>query len=454
MRGRPCDEGRCLDGYTCDPATNTCVTAGDACTTDAGTGGCLDALQRWSCVDGHLAIDSCDDVNPCTQDACSAGACENLVGNAGVTCRDANGPCDLIESCSGVSATCPADQLAPAGTPCRGTPSACDAVEICTGSSATCPADGPIADDGTPCGPASTCAGSSMTFPTCDAGQCTGSASLDCAATSGCVIVLSGPPSTPVGQPATLLLEACPGLGAQITCTTSGARYALFTQDFAAGLGGFSGTGVSTGVCNMTGASVVPAGATASDDCSGAIMVIAQTRTARAQPNLSGVGMTGLRVNLKVGMSTDADGGEVLGVRACCGDPATTCAGPLQVGQQVGAALGADDGGKDGWGARPCLSGTCSGAGYALGGSFDGCSQMALELVWNASGGPAGNELVLVDDVVVSGVGTPVLPLTDNGDGTYNLSVIPYEPGPVTVTCMWGSAAGTPTDSWTMTVSN
>jgi hypothetical protein len=228
----------------------------------------------------------------------------------------------------------------------------------------------------------------------------------------------------------------------------------LFTQDFEAGLGGFNGTGVSTGTCNTTGASVVSPGATTSDNCSGAIMVIAQTRTALVQPRVSGAGMTGLRVNLKVGMSTDADGGEVLGVRACCGDLTTTCASPLQLNQQVGTVLGADDGGKDGWGARPCLAGTCSGEGYALGGSFDGCSQMALELVWGASGGGAGNEIVLVDDVVVSGVGTPALPLTDHGDGTYDLSVIPYQAGAVTVTCVWGPAAGTPTDSWTMTVSN
>ncbi len=49
---------------------------------------------------------------------------------AGTVCRMAAGPCDAEEVCDGMTATCPADVLAPAGTSC-GAGLACDATASC-----------------------------------------------------------------------------------------------------------------------------------------------------------------------------------------------------------------------------------------------------------------------------------------------------------------------------------
>jgi hypothetical protein len=56
-------------------------------------------------------------------------------------CRAAAGDCDLAESCDGVSAVCPADQLRANGAVCRALQGACDQAEVCTGASPACPAD-------------------------------------------------------------------------------------------------------------------------------------------------------------------------------------------------------------------------------------------------------------------------------------------------------------------------
>src|SRR4030095_10685257 len=80
------------------------------------------------------------------------------------------GDCDLEETCTGSSATCPADGVASSGTVCRSAAGLCDAVEVCNGSATTCPADSKL--NGTICNPiagncdvAETCDGSSNFCP-------------------------------------------------------------------------------------------------------------------------------------------------------------------------------------------------------------------------------------------------------------------------------------------------
>ena len=114
------------------------------------------------------------DSNPCTLDQCdgSTPACQHPAGNAGAVCRTAAGPCDVAESCTGTSATCPTDGLAPSGRVCRPAAGACDVSESCTGSNPQCPTDA-FKPSGTLCRGASTscdppenCTGSSASCPT------------------------------------------------------------------------------------------------------------------------------------------------------------------------------------------------------------------------------------------------------------------------------------------------
>src|SRR5206468_365292 len=54
-----------------------------------------------------------DDGNVCTTDVCNgtagAPACIHPAGNAGTVCRAALNECDLAETCTGTSSACPAD---------------------------------------------------------------------------------------------------------------------------------------------------------------------------------------------------------------------------------------------------------------------------------------------------------------------------------------------------------
>jgi len=97
-----CDDGNNLAGDCCSP---TCrfEAAGSPCGSDD---------------------------NVCTLDVCNAtGVCTHPAGNAGTVCRAAAGPCDVAETCDGVSGACPADAKEPDGTSC--------ALDACT-KGATC----------------------------------------------------------------------------------------------------------------------------------------------------------------------------------------------------------------------------------------------------------------------------------------------------------------------------
>jgi hypothetical protein len=93
---------------------------------------------------------------------CDPFTCEFLTS----ACRPAAGPCDLAESCTGSSATCPPDVKST--EVCRPGAHQCDAAENCDGVSNVCPPDLP-APNGTPCVDGSAC-----TTDTCQAGMCVG----------------------------------------------------------------------------------------------------------------------------------------------------------------------------------------------------------------------------------------------------------------------------------------
>src|SRR5207247_1832052 len=76
------------------------------------------------------------DTNPCTLDQCdgTSNACQHPAGNAGATCRAVAGPCDVAETCTGTSTTCPANGFLSASTACRAAANECDVEETCPGA--------------------------------------------------------------------------------------------------------------------------------------------------------------------------------------------------------------------------------------------------------------------------------------------------------------------------------
>src|SRR5437016_1118140 len=91
-----------------------------------------------------------DDGNPCTLDRCdgSTDTCTHPAGNAGALCRAAAGECDVAESCTGTSTACPTDALKANGTACTDDGNVCTR-DICNGTSATC--THPAGNAGTVC---------------------------------------------------------------------------------------------------------------------------------------------------------------------------------------------------------------------------------------------------------------------------------------------------------------
>src|SRR5262245_17235273 len=71
--------------------------------------------------------------------SCCTSTCQFRA--AGQTCRTSAGICDVVETCTGSSATCPADGFASNATVCRAAAGECDQVENCPGNAAACPAD-------------------------------------------------------------------------------------------------------------------------------------------------------------------------------------------------------------------------------------------------------------------------------------------------------------------------
>ncbi len=130
------------------------------------------------CVDGVCCDSPCggDDTNDCR--ACSVasgaavdGTCAFLAASR--ICREAAGPCDVAEHCTGSSEECPDDELEPVTTTCREAEGACDLAETCDGSTKTCPPN-ELMQDGETCDEESAC----VVGKQCAAGSCTGGVAL------------------------------------------------------------------------------------------------------------------------------------------------------------------------------------------------------------------------------------------------------------------------------------
>jgi hypothetical protein len=110
-----CDQG-VLNGTAASCCTANCTfkTSGTQCRISAG---------------------DCDPAETCTgaSATCPADAKSSAV------CRASGGDCDLAESCDGVSNTCPPD--AKSSSVCRASGGACDVTETCDGINNACPGD-------------------------------------------------------------------------------------------------------------------------------------------------------------------------------------------------------------------------------------------------------------------------------------------------------------------------
>lgn len=187
-----CGNGRHEPGEGCDD--------GNAVNTDS----CLSSCQPNVCGDAivNAGVETCDDGNVISGDGCDSNCKVTACGNgvvtsgeqcdedlatgspascctagcqlraAGQQCRPSAGACDLPETCSGSSPTCPVDVRSTAV--CRVAANACDVVESCDGVADTCPADdignGRACEDGDLCTVGDSCSG----------GICVTGAARDC----------------------------------------------------------------------------------------------------------------------------------------------------------------------------------------------------------------------------------------------------------------------------------
>jgi len=169
-----CISGNCVDGVCCvsscgGGATDDCR----ACSVAAGAptdGNCGRIAAGTIC---RAAVSPCDAEEACTG---SSAACPaDALAPAGVVCRAAADACDAEETCDGSTGTCPADALVASGAECRAAVGVCDAAEVCDGASVACPID-MIAADGSSCADMNVCNGEEV----CSSGMCAVGTDLDC----------------------------------------------------------------------------------------------------------------------------------------------------------------------------------------------------------------------------------------------------------------------------------
>jgi uncharacterized delta-60 repeat protein len=104
-------------GALCRPQTGECDVA-DLCSGSDAT--CPDHVRAAGTPCG-------DDGLVCSVDVCDGERkdCSHPAGNRGITCRTAAGPCDVAETCDGVSLECPEDRVEASCLPCTASRS-CD----------------------------------------------------------------------------------------------------------------------------------------------------------------------------------------------------------------------------------------------------------------------------------------------------------------------------------------
>jgi hypothetical protein len=131
-------DGFAAVGTTCRASVGACDVA-ETCT---GTAACpADAAQPAGTACGGAPSGLCDAQDVCSGTVGATAVCEARFAPSSTVCRMSAGVCDVVETCTGSSATCPADAFASSATVCRASGGACDVAETCTGTGAACPGD-------------------------------------------------------------------------------------------------------------------------------------------------------------------------------------------------------------------------------------------------------------------------------------------------------------------------
>jgi len=190
-----CASGHCAQGVCCDaPCTGEC----SACNLAGSQGTCTAQPAETACT---------DDGNPCTVDRCDGTllTCQHPAGNVGATCRASTGLCDLAETCSGSSPTCPADVPAPIGSSCSDG-NACNGDETCSAGGVCQAGPPPNLDDGNPCTADACDAVTGITHTPIVGASCSDSNACNGAETCGAggVCTAGPPPVIDDGNPCTV----------------------------------------------------------------------------------------------------------------------------------------------------------------------------------------------------------------------------------------------------------
>src|SRR5437867_1659229 len=117
----------------------TSTSTGDAvCNTTPALSAGAQASGSLSLCPACAAPQVCEQVLTCNTET---GQCQPSFKAPTTICRGSSGVCDVAESCTGTSSTCPADAFAASTTICRASGGVCDVSESCTGTTAACPTD-------------------------------------------------------------------------------------------------------------------------------------------------------------------------------------------------------------------------------------------------------------------------------------------------------------------------
>lgn len=149
--GAPLDGGEEPGADSAPPGDAGCVTVEDCPSTPCAQGACVGGVcvLNGGCAEGTMC---------CPDGQCSPN-CDCHRARRGTVCREANGDCDVAETCNGITSVCPPDAFAPLGQTCS--------AGVCSGRDGRC--RGCV--DGAPCDPGRACARGELSCandpPTC-----------------------------------------------------------------------------------------------------------------------------------------------------------------------------------------------------------------------------------------------------------------------------------------------